>query len=74
MRHNVTYEYTDFCPYLECEHPIEITYAEIPILGKLSPGYKAISYECDLSEECPYPRKDRYGRCPVFLSAPDEPN
>lgn len=74
MRYNLIYRHTDFCPYLGCDHSIKITYAEIPIVGRLSPGYKAMSYSCDLSEECPYPQKDQYGRCPVYLSAPNEPN
>lgn len=74
MAYNYDYRYTSQCPYLKCEHSICITYAEIPILGQMSPGYKKMSYGCDYFDECPYPEHDEYGRCPLFISAPDEPH
>lgn len=71
MSRQISCQYTDFCPRLNENHTIAVKYTEIPILGSHNPGYKIISYECEYSEDCTY--QDKFGRCTVFLSAPDEP-
>lgn len=73
MAKTVYFTHCADCPYLGEPHSIEIKYAELQLLGKDSPSHKALSYSCDMSDSCPYPEQDIYGRCPVFLSAPNEP-
>lgn len=68
-----TIRHTDECPYLDEEHSILVNYAEIPILGQLSNGYKKMDYSCSEMSSCPYPDKDQWGRCPVYISAPSRP-
>ena len=66
-----SFVYTGKCPYLKSPQSIRVETSEIHILGNLSPGYKKVGYFCDYSEDCPH--LDEYGRCPVFISAPNEP-
>lgn len=73
MQRTIYIEFCAECPYVGAPHAIELKYAEIPLLGHVGPDYKIMSYSCDLSDECPYPEKDKYGRCPVFLAAPKRP-
>lgn len=73
VNRKIRYQHTDFCPYHNSPYSIFVTYAEIHSIGQASPGYKAMSYSCDCSDTCPYPSQDPYGRCPVFLTSPDEP-
>ncbi len=63
--------YTGQCPYLKSSHSIRIETAEVSSLGKLSPDYKKMGYSCEHSDDCPH--LDEYGRCPVFIAAPDGP-
>lgn len=70
----VQYPVFGHCPYLNSEHKIYVNYAEVPILGRLSSGYKKMDYSCDYCDECPSKYKDEYGRCPLFISAQSEPN
>lgn len=65
-------KHSENCPYTNSLHTIDVKYAEIP--NQLHPGYKLMSYSCCFSEECPYPKKDPFGRCPVFMTAPQQPN
>lgn len=67
----IPYEFTSNCPYLNEPNTISIEYAEIPIGGQLSDGYKKMSYHCDYSSTCNH--KDKYGRCPVYLDSPSQP-
>jgi hypothetical protein len=69
----IKYIYTGSCPYTSSPQAITIDYFEIPIAGNLLPGYKKSVYSCPLFNECPYPKQDQYRRCPVYLSAPNEP-
>lgn len=69
----ITISYTGDCPYLNDEHTIYIECAEITVAGNPNPGYKKLSYECDYVNECPYPDQDRWGRCPLYISAPSHP-
>lgn len=55
MQRTVTSIHTDECPYLNEEHSISVEYAEIPIAGQLSNGYKKTLYSCDEISNCPYP-------------------
>lgn len=66
----VTY-YSDICPRFDEYRTIEIRYAVIPILGR-SPGYKKMSFTCDDGTDCPH--LDQWGRCPLMIDAPDEPD
>lgn len=59
---------TEFCPYLGQEHTILVTYLELNLPGKLSPGYKKGRFECDYIEECEFRES-----CPIKSSAPDTP-
>lgn len=63
----------DYCPYLEERHGVRVDYAEFSMLGAAAPGYKILDYSCDCSDDCPYPRRDVRGSCPVFNTAPEEP-
>ena len=66
--------HTDFCPFNGCQHTIYVEYFEIRCIGQKAPLYKMGSYRCDCVEDCPYPTQDSHGRCPVYLTAPSEPN
>lgn len=66
------FTYTGHCPYLSESHQILIDTAEIRAIGMTAPGYKKTGYSCEYSEDCPH--LDEYGRCPLFISAPDEPH
>ena len=65
--------YTGKCPYLNKFHSINITYAEIRMLGNPNSDYKKGSYSCNEIENCPYPSQDKWGRCPVYLDSPSSP-
>lgn len=73
MSKTIVFNYTGDCPYTNSPHSIKIDYFEILLAGKLKPGYKKSSYTCSLIDECPYPKTDKYGRCPVYLNSPNEP-
>ena len=74
MQKNVLHKFISECPHLKRNHSIQISYVVIPIAGRTDPGYKRMSYSCDLYDECEFPKLDPYGRCPVFLKSPDEPS
>lgn len=42
--------------------------------GDMNRHYKKMGYKCEYFSECPYPEKDEFKRCPVFINSPDEPN
>ena len=74
MTKTILTAYCGDCPYLGELHTIRIKYAEVALPKQLKPGYKRLSYSCNMSDDCPYPQNDKYGRCPVFLNSPNEPN
>ncbi|MEG0273242.1 MAG: hypothetical protein RR639_04200 [Hydrogenoanaerobacterium sp.] len=61
------------CPYTGTLQAIEINYFEVPMSGTLGMDYKKDAYSCALSDECPYPERDKYHRCPVYINAPSRP-
>lgn len=71
MHNTVSSIHTDECPYLNEQHSISVNYAEIPIAGQLSNGYKKMDYSCSEDTDCTF--KDQYGRCPVYNTAPKNP-
>ncbi len=73
MIKKATYRFTDICPYTDTRQSIQISYFKIPVMGTLTQGYKKDSYSCPLHNECPFPERDEYGRCPVYLNAPASP-
>ena len=73
LYNTISSTHTDECPYLNKQHSISVNYAEIPIAGQLSNGYKKMNYSCGEISNCPYPSQDKWGRCPVYLSAPSRP-
>ena len=52
MRKHIFENATGFCPVIKNEVTVEIEYSEVPILGSTSEHYKAISVDCDYSEQC----------------------
>lgn len=73
MSETITYRFSGSCPYTEKPQNITLEYYKIPITGCSDPCYKKGSYSCEYANECSYPDRDPYGRCPVYLSSPDEP-
>lgn len=73
MARKITIHYSSDCPYTDEKQAITITYAEIPLLHSLTPGYKITSYSCPYGDECPYPARSSSGYCPVVDSAPERP-
>lgn len=73
MSRTLTYTFNAECPYLNRPHSISIDYAEILLCGANKPDYQKLTYSCDESDTCPFPSKDNYGRCPVYLESPSEP-
>lgn len=68
----IKYSFKSKCPYLNKSHTIFIDYHEVHMCGSTNPGYKKGNYSCDVTN-CPYPSKDAYGRCPVYLNSPSQP-
>ncbi|MBV4430717.1 hypothetical protein KM803_09220 [Clostridium tyrobutyricum] len=73
MQRKLTYNFNAQCPYLNEPHYISIDYIEFDMLGSNGSNYKKGSYYCDKANNCPYPSKDKWGRCPVYLDAPSRP-
>ena len=74
MSRTITFHFSGNCPYTNSKQTIDLDYFEINMVGNMTPGYKKGNYSCPHSEKCPYPEQDPYGRCPVYLSAPDKPH
>ena len=70
---SIRYRFHHYCPYLDRIHAISIDYAKINLIGDPKTHYKIIGFSCEYASDCPYPENDEYGRCPVYLAAPDEP-
>lgn len=65
MARDITISHSAICPYTNQEQTIKITYAETPILGALTSGYKITGFSCPYMDECPYPSQSQTGYCPV---------
>lgn len=59
------------CPKTGQTQRIEITYIEVNVAKQLHTGYKKAEFICPLSGNCS--NIDKYGRCPVYLDAPENP-
>lgn len=66
----VTIIYHGFCPQNRIHKSIEIELVEV-MIGSLVNDYKKMSFECADVDECEH--LDEYGRCPLFIEAPDHP-
>lgn len=60
MRNHILKNTTGFCPVINAETDVEIEYSKVPILGSTSEHYKAVSVDCDYSEQC----TEQY--CPIM--------
>lgn len=60
---------TGYCPETEKTASIDVTFAEIPILGQTVPSYKALSLRCEYASEngCSYDRS-----CPLIKTAENQ--
>lgn len=65
------YLFTGNCPYTNQPQTISITYYK-PLGSFTGNSFKKGEYSCSLNNECSYP-KDSFGRCPVYLEAPRQP-
>lgn len=73
MARDITISHASDCPYTNQKQTIQITYAETPILGSLTQGYKITGFSCPYMDECPYPSQSRTGYCPVVDAASEGP-
>lgn len=73
MTKKLTFMFEGDCPHTGTAQTIKISYFEIPMMGTLALGYKKDAYSCPLYDECPYPERDEYHRCPVYINAPSRP-
>ena len=73
MQRTLTYTLRAHCPYLNQLHSISIDYIEFEMCGTTGPCYKKGQYFCDKRDNCPFPSKDKWQRCPVYLDAPSRP-
>lgn len=73
MTRTIINRHSSHCPYVNQIQTVDITYAEIRSIGRMSPGYKITSFYCPHGAECPYPSQSRSGVCPVVESAPEQP-
>ena len=56
-----------YCPELDDEVEIEVTFVEVPILGASGPQYKKTSFLCDYASMNPCKTAGSSGRdCPLF--------
>lgn len=66
---NLKMRYSGYCPYIDKSRAIDITFSELQISGVVTPAYKKLSFACNDIESCTH--RDEYGRCPLFIQAPD---
>lgn len=52
MRKRIFKDVTGFCPTLKEDNTIEIEYHNVPILGSPREHYRAVSLDCDYSDNC----------------------
>jgi len=72
VQKQVTCTYRLQCPHLNKLHEINITYAQVPMCGTTKEVYKKVESYCSEDSKCNL--KDQYGRCPVYLKAPEQPH
>lgn len=61
-----------YCPKINDTRTILISYDKLFFSGDPAPHYAKAEYSCDGSSGCPH--LDQYGRCPVYLLAPEKPS
>lgn len=61
-----------YCPRYDTTRSLTIEYEEVLMSGGRKPGYKKMDFDCPDVNGCSH--LDKYNRCPIFLSAPDNPN
>lgn len=52
-----------FCPYVNAEHTIAVTYADMN--SKTTSGWKPIQFECEYEQQCP-----DTSSCPIVANLP----
>lgn len=61
---------SDFCPETEQNQTIEVTFAEVRMVGNPAPGYKATSYFCEYANDHGCNSNGSNGaNCPLFKAA-----
>jgi len=68
---NRIYNFRSKCPKLETLHSITIEYAEVNVCGDSKTYYTKLSYSCNEGYDCTF--KDKYGSCPIYKIAPNNP-
>ena len=53
-----------YCPYLDCTHSIEATYAKYSFLGDPATYAKCLNVYCNYADDC-----NQVESCPIFRSA-----
>lgn len=71
MPNRVDSIYCGYCPQISSMRTIKIRFAEMSFIGKPSTEYKKILFDCSDAEVCQH--LDEYGRCPLFIKAPNHP-
>lgn len=73
MINKFSYHFTGDCPQTKTKQDIQINYFEITQTCSATHAYKKDAYYCPLKQDCPFPNEDDFGRCPVYLAAPNQP-
>lgn len=63
--------FSGHCPQFKEQRCIEIGFAEVSLIGSMSPEYKKMSFRCQDIDACT--QLDSYGRCPIYVKAPHHP-
>lgn len=60
-----------FCPEINENTEIKVYFAEVPILGRINPGYKKTRYVCDyaFTHSCKTAGNSGLG-CPLYSECP----
>lgn len=64
MNRTVVASFSGHCNFLNKTHSIQVEFAELNLLGSLSPGYKKLSYKCSHANQCTC--LDKYGACELY--------
>lgn len=63
--------YSGYCPKSLSTRTIGIRFAEVSFINQSSNEYKKMIFDCPDVEVCQH--LDEYGRCPLFVEAPNHP-
>lgn len=63
--------YEGYCPQTKANQYIQIDFLETSCANQLTPTYKKMNFDCPDIAICKY--LDSYGRCPLYIDAPDHP-